>query len=105
MYKLDSIRECLELINKEDADLQGFLNSCVSSLKEILNSVNFSNDLKYSFLHNVDSSITEDKSTSLNESQTQILKYDFDTNIGNTLITDNTIQSASFLPNENHLIE
>ena len=40
LYKLDSVRECLDLLSKEDMDLQGFLQSLIMSLKDALANAN-----------------------------------------------------------------
>ena len=88
-YKLETIRECLDLINKEDADLQGFLKSLICSLKEILNSINTNHTPIYSMSDKIDNH--EDKITYSDNCPTLNDKNH------NSALIDDTIKSA-FLP-------
>jgi len=89
-YKLECIRECLNLLSKEDADLQGFFQSCICSLKEILDNMNSSNTHIPIVPNNAspeDSSLIKNQKYSLDDSST-------DNNLKDNIIPDETINSG-----------
>ena len=89
-YKLECIRECLNLLSKEDADLQGFFHSCICSLKEILDNVNSNNTHMPIVPNNAtfeDNSLIKNQKNSLDDSLT-------DNNLKDNIIPDETINSG-----------